>query len=168
MKFDLGQWMLQPNTEALFPRTVTDVRLEDDALILMGYNHHVHGRSSFIHGTLITARFSSPMPDVIRVQLWHHKGKRERQPSFDLDYSLNHAAAEIGSDENSAWLKGGEWRFNFHRDDVLLTESENKAVSLFIQNDKTYLREQLSMRVGETIYGLGERFGAFVKNGTFL
>jgi alpha-D-xyloside xylohydrolase len=175
MKFDLGQWMLQPNTQAIFPRTITDVRLEDDALVLMGYDHHVHGRGSFIHGTLITARFSSPMPNVIRVQLWHHKGKRERLPAFDLDYSLNNESAEIGCDEKTAWLKsgrlavsvptGGEWHFAFHRDDVLLTESEIKAVSLFIQNEKTYLREQLSMRVGETIYGLGERFGAFVKNG---
>ena len=60
---------------------------------------------------------------------------------------------------------GGEWHFTFHRDNTRLTASENKAVSLFIQNDKTYLREQLSMQVGETIYGLGERFGAFVKNG---
>ena len=102
MKFDLGQWMLQPNTEAIFPRTVTDVRVEDDALILMGYNHHVHGRSSFIHGSLITARFTSPMPNVIRVQLWHHKGRAERKPAFDLDYALRNEAVEIQCDGQSA------------------------------------------------------------------
>ena len=27
------------------------------------------------------------------------------------------------------------------------------------------MREQLSLSVGETVYGLGERFGPFVKNG---
>ena len=31
--------------------------------------------------------------------------------------------------------------------------------------DKNYMREQLDLRVGEHVYGLGERFGALVKNG---
>ncbi|CAG0982158.1 partial alpha-glucosidase, partial [Anaerolineae bacterium] len=31
-----------------------------------------------------------------------------------------------------------------------------------------YLREQLSLQVGEAIYGLGERFGPFIKNGQSL
>src|SRR6185312_514312 len=30
---------------------------------------------------------------------------------------------------------------------------------------KHYLREQLSLGVGDQVYGLGERFGPFVKNG---
>ena len=30
---------------------------------------------------------------------------------------------------------------------------------------KTYVHEQLDLGVGELIYGLGERFGPFVKNG---
>ena len=28
-----------------------------------------------------------------------------------------------------------------------------------------YVHEQLALGVGETVYGLGERFGPFVKNG---
>ncbi len=59
----------------------------------------------------------------------------------------------------------GQWRFDFQRDGQPLTESEPQAVGLFTQDGKTYLREQLSLQVGETVYGLGERFGPFVKNG---
>jgi alpha-D-xyloside xylohydrolase len=36
---------------------------------------------------------------------------------------------------------------------------------LFKQNGATYIREQLSLQVGETVYGLGEHFGPLVKNG---
>ena len=31
MKFELGQWFLLPGVEAIYPRTVTNVIVEDDA-----------------------------------------------------------------------------------------------------------------------------------------
>ena len=175
MKFELGQWFLLPDVEAIYPRSVTNVLVEDDALIMQGYNHDIHTRSSYIHGALITARFSSPIPDVIRVQLWHHKGLKAHTPAFNLDYSLHNPDAEIGCTGEMAWLKtgnlsvhvptSGEWQFSFLRNNQPLTGSGHKGVGLFTKDGKTYLRDQLSIGVGETIYGLGERFGAFVKNG---
>src|SRR5215213_4268438 len=104
MKFNLGQWSLQPNTEAIFPLTVTDIHMDDESLTVSGFSHQVQARWSFIHGTLITARFTSPMPNVIRVQLSHFKGRQERRPNFDLDYSLKNTTLEIGCDETTAWL----------------------------------------------------------------
>ncbi|MCA9912439.1 MAG: alpha-xylosidase [Anaerolineae bacterium] len=175
MKFELGQWFLLPGVEAIYPRTVTNVILEEDALILQGYDHDVHGRSSYLHGTLITARFTSPLPNVMRVQLWHHKGRKPRNPAFDLQYELSNQAIEIDRNEHEAWLKTGnlsvhvptegEWQFTFQRNGKLLTDSGYKAVGLFEKDGKTYLRDQLSIGVGETLYGLGEHFNAFVKNG---
>lgn len=59
----------------------------------------------------------------------------------------------------------GEWRYTFERDGLPLTGSEPGAVALLTQDGATYLREQLSLHVGEKVYGLGEHFGTFVKNG---
>lgn len=178
MKFDDGQWRVLPGTKAVFPVTVVDVQIEPDALIITGYDHVIHSRGNYLEGTIITARFSSPMPDVIRVQLTHFKGRRERLPVFDLDYSATNAQATIGRDEHQAWLKAGrlsvivptegEWRFAFQRDGKPMTESEPHAVGLFTKNGQTYLREQLSLQAGETVYGLGEHFGPFVKNGQVI
>lgn len=175
MKFDYGYWKLLPNTEAIHPVTIVDVQVEADALLITGYNHTIRTRNDYIHGTTITARFTSPMPNVIRVQLMHFKGRRERQPAFDLDYSLSNPDVVTGKDEARAWLKtgnlsvvvpvAGQWNFIFERDGKRLTASESRAVGLFTQNGTTYLREQLSLQPGETVYGLGERFGPFVKNG---
>jgi alpha-D-xyloside xylohydrolase len=175
MKFDQGQWGLQPNTQVIYPNTIVDVRVEPDALIVTGYDHYVHNRSSFIHGTVITARFTSPMPNVIRVQLTHFKGRQPRQPAFDLDYALSDSGVSTGSNDTHAWLKTGDlslivptqgtWQFEFQRGGQFLTGSEPHAVGLFTQNGKTYLREQLSLQTRETVYGLGERFSPFVKNG---
>ena len=175
MKFDLGQWELLPGVTAINPLTITDVTLEDDALVVTGFSHQVHARWNYIHGAIITARFTSPMPDVIRVQLTYHKGRKPPQPSFDLDYNLRNENASIGSDGQRAWLNSGglsavvstagEWRFAFERDGQLLTESEPKAVGLYTRDGHTHLRDQLSLQVGEVVYGLGERFSAFAKNG---
>ena len=175
MKFEMGQWFLLPGVEAIYPRTVTDVLIEDDALIMQGYNHDIYSRSSFIHGTLITARFSSPMANVIRVQLWHHKGQKPRLPAFDLNDGLqNGDSCIIRKDKTASLTSGhlsvhvpttGDWNFAFYRNHEPLTESGYKAVGLFDKDGKTYLRQQLSLGIGETIYGLGERFGALVKNG---
>jgi alpha-D-xyloside xylohydrolase len=140
-----------------------------------GYNHEIRTRADYIHGTTITARFSSPMPNVIRVQLTHFKGRRARLPAFDLDYSLTNPRVETGSDGTCTWLKAGclsvvastsgAWGFASERNGVPLTASKNRAVGLFQQNGKTYLRDQLSLQPGEIVYGLGEHFGLFVKNG---
>jgi len=175
MKFDLGHWRLLPGTEAIYAASVVDVHVEADALVVTGYDRAVHSRWDYLNGAIITARFSSPMPNVLRVQLTHFQGQRQRLPVFDLNYSLTNPAVSIGRDEKKAWLETGdlrvevptegEWRLIFNRNGQRLTESEPRSVGLFSRHGKTYVREQLSLQVGETVYGLGERFGPFVKNG---
>jgi alpha-D-xyloside xylohydrolase len=175
MRFQQGHWRLLPGTVVVYPVSVVDVRVEPDALVLTGYDRAIRRRWDYLDGAAIAARFSSPVPNVIRVQLTHFKGRRERLPVLDLDYSLVNRAASTGRDERQAWLNAGnlsvaaptegEWRFAFHRDGQNLTGSEPQAVGLFTQNGKTYLRDQLSLQAGETVYGLGERFGPLVKNG---
>lgn len=175
MKFDAGTWKLLPGTHAAYPLTVVDVRTEPDALVVTGYSKVVHARHDYLDGAIFTARFTAPLPNVVRVQLAHFKGRRPRLPAFDLDYTLANPAAEIGRDETRAWLKTGdlavvvpvegEWRIDFLRGGRPLTASEPKAIGLFTQGGKTYLREQLALQAGETIYGLGERFTPFVRNG---
>jgi alpha-D-xyloside xylohydrolase len=178
VKFDLGQWNLLPGTKAIYPITVVAVEVERDALTVTGYHRAIHARSDFLNGAIITARFTSPMANVIRVQLTHFKGRRERVPVFDLDYSLANAEVSTGCDENQAWLKTGdvsvtvpthgEWSLSYKRGSETFTESSTKSIGLFTQNGNTYFREQLSLQVGEMAYGLGEHFGPFVKNGQSL
>ena len=149
MKFNKGQWLLQADTSVIYPITITDVLVEADALTISGYDHRVHNRNSFIHGTIISARFTSPLPNVIRVELTHFKGRQPRLPDFDRDYTLRNAGVENGRDDQRAWLTAGslsvvvptvgDWRYALLRDGELLTESEPQAVGLFTQGGKTYL-----------------------------
>lgn len=175
MKFNLGHWEILPGTEAFFPLSVVDVQVLPDALVVTGYDRPINARWDYLNGATITVRFTSPMPNVIRVQLTHFKGRQERLPAFDLDYALANPDVSTGQNDQQAWLKTGdlsivvptegEWNITFKRGDELLTQSEARAMGLFKQGGKTYIRDQLSLQVGETVYGLGEHFGPLVKNG---
>jgi alpha-D-xyloside xylohydrolase len=175
MKFNFGHWQLLPGTQATYPVTVVDAITQPDALVVTGYSKPIRGRGDLIDGTVITARISSPLPGAIRVQLTHFKGQRPRLPVFDLDYALTNPSVSTSRDGRSAWLDAGtlrvrvplegQWRYTFERDGERLTASEPEAVVLMKQNGEVYLREQLSLGVGEKVYGLGERFGPLIRNG---
>ena len=47
----------------------------------------------------------------------------------------------------------------------ILPVALTKEWVIFAQTDSTYVREQLDLSVGEFVYGLGERFTSFTKNG---
>src|SRR5699024_1176358 len=55
---------------------------------------------------------------------------------------------------------------NFFSDEKKITKADSESLS-WIEgtNDNTYMRGQLNLGVGEKLYGLGERFTPFVKNG---
>ena len=99
MKFNLGTWLLLPGTQAIFPLSVVNVVTQPDALVVTGYNHAVRSRNDLIDGAIITARFTSPFPDCIRVQLTHFKGRQPRLPAFNLEYNRTNQDVSIGQDE---------------------------------------------------------------------
>ncbi|STQ07865.1 alpha-xylosidase [Enterobacter cloacae] len=63
--------------------------------------------------------------------------------------------------------KGEFWALDFLRNGQRITGSELKNNG-YVQDSNTnrnYLFERLDLGVGETVYGLGERFTALVRNG---
>jgi alpha-D-xyloside xylohydrolase len=175
MKFENGHWQLLPDTQAVYPVSVVDVNLEADALVAQVHSQPAGSRGDLIGGSVIEVRFTSPLRDVIRVQAAHFKGRKRHYPVFDLDYTLKDADVQTGRDETRAWLKSGAltayvpvrgaWHLDFDRGGEQLTSSEPQALALMNQNGQSYLREQLTLAPGELVYGLGERFTPFVKNG---
>lgn len=68
------------------------------------------------------------------------------------------------------------WSMEYTRDGKLLTKSSGRDLAYMRTQwtgfaydmdpeGKAYMRQQLDLSVNEHVYGLGERFGAFVKNG---
>ncbi len=175
MKFTDGYWHFRTDATPYFPVHVHDVATESDALIVYGTTKRLTNRGDTLNIGLLTVRFSSPMPDVIRVQLWHHKGQRPLHPTFALNYQPD-THVRIQNEPGFASLtsgnlivhvdKGDEWRIDFLNDERLLTHSGWRGMGYVdVEENGRFIHEQLNLSVGENVYGLGERFTPFVKNG---
>jgi len=165
---------MRPGVTLHFPVHVHEVEVEPDALVVYGPTRRLRHRGDILNLPLLTVRFSSPLPNVIRVQMVHHKGARPRKPQFEL-LSQPTPDVEIHDDDRAATLtsgqltarveKAGDWRIEFKDGDRVITSSGWRAMGIIDTAEGQYMHEQLSLGVGECVYGLGERFTAFVKNG---
>lgn len=165
---------MRPGVIPHYPVQVHEVEVEPDALTVYGATRRLMHRADTIGLPLLTVRFSSPMPNVIRVQIYHHKGQQPRKPEFQLkDQQVT--KVEIHDNSQVATLtsgrltvrveKVGSWQITFKDGDRVITGSGWRGMGVMETRDGYYIREQLSLGVGECVYGLGERFTHFVKNG---
>ncbi|MCL6458449.1 MAG: alpha-xylosidase [Gorillibacterium sp.] len=177
MKFNNGYWVLRDGVDAKAAVQAVDFEQRDGILTAYVSHHPVRGRGDTLDGPLLTVQFHSPLPGIIGVKIIHYLGGEERGPVFELAPSVgNHTIIE--ENENEAILisgdlsvrisKGEQWSVNFYRGGERITGSGNKAMAYIIEGKKTFVRDELDLGVGEWVYGLGERFTPFIKNGQIV
>ncbi|GMA32476.1 alpha-xylosidase [Litorihabitans aurantiacus] len=178
MKFTDGYWQLRPGVEALRPRDIDDVVVDGADLLVHAPTAIIDARGDTLNRPVITVRLSSPLPDVVGVRISHHLGGLDRGPHFALASREHDVAIELpeATGKGPATLTAGRltarvatdgpWGVEMVAPDGrVLTSSMAQSVAVLSTPQGPFVREQLTMGVGETIYGLGERFGTFAKNG---
>ncbi len=175
MKFTSGYWGLRDGVRLFSPAQARDVRTGPSNLTVYAPCKPIRHRGDTLNMPQLTVTLSSPLPDVIRVHICHFKGGRTRPPAFELRQveglipriERTADAVTLSSGRLSASVSvSGEWAVDFSFDGRRLTGSAKGCAGHIIDSDGTsYMREQLALGVGESIYGLGERFTPFVKNG---
>lgn len=174
MKFTDGYWHIRSGVTAHWPAQVHEVEVETDALTVYAPTKRLSHRGDTLNLPLLTVRFSSPMPNVIRVRLTHHKGVRPLKPEFELKAQPAHPVT-VTDDDHAAMLtsgalsvrvdKVGGWKVEFKDGERVITSSGWRGMGIMDTPEGRFITEQLNLGVGECVYGLGERFTAFVKNG---
>ncbi|MDG4820729.1 alpha-xylosidase [Asanoa sp. WMMD1127] len=175
MKFTDGYWQLRPGVSVLRPGTVESVELDERGFTVFAPTGTVVTRGDTLNRPVVTVRFFSPAEGVIGVTVAHHLGGVPRTPAFAIAAGDDHVV-DIDVTGLSAVLTTGEltarvalvdgWRVDFLRGDRVLTSSTERSIGLATDAaGRSYVHDRLALGVGETVYGLGERFGAFVKNG---
>ncbi|THF75878.1 alpha-xylosidase [Cohnella fermenti] len=176
MKFSNGYWMTREGYEVLSPYEVHDVRVNGDSITVYAAHRHLEHRGNTLNEPLMTMEFSSPQKDVIRAKFYHHKGRKRGTPdSFALKAHGN-ASVAIDNNETFVSLTSGDTTVTItkahpvaitysHTGRILTGSGSRQTAFVRAQDGKHHFREQLNLAVGETVYGLGERFSAFVKNG---
>ncbi|MCR2802489.1 alpha-xylosidase [Paenibacillus soyae] len=174
MKFTDGNWMIREGYELSTAVQAHEIWEQDGTLNVAVSTTPIQGRGNMINTTLLTVQFHSPMPGVIGVKLTHFAGTVDHGPAFELETSSGHAVitqdesyAELRSGELSVRVsKGPQWKVDFFRGTQRITGSSFKSMAHVTDpSGDVFMREELDLTVGEWVYGLGERFTSFVKNG---
>ncbi|WP_069999676.1 alpha-xylosidase [Cellulosilyticum sp. I15G10I2] len=174
MKFTDGQWLNKDKHTLLHPQQVFDVKHENDTLAVYVFTQFAPGRAKTLDQGTLTIRLSSPQENIIKVCINHFEGIKERGPVFPLNIQSNIKTAYEEDEKSITFITGKTkaviqkevFTIAYFYEDKKLTGSLPKCAA-YINNEKDekFIREQLSLTVGECVYGLGERFTPFVKNG---
>ena len=193
MKFSNGCWMLKEGAEKFSPMEVHFTKVNEDSVVICAPTYFVNHRGNTLGGVNLYIEVTSPVEESLRIRTWHYKGVLKRGPYFELEGSdstdFPKGRIQIQEDDDKVSVSSGELRLEitkkyttlkFYRGEELITESANGALALIktdwrglaydkpsddAENQNTFMRGQLSIGVDEYIYGLGERFTSFIKNG---
>lgn len=176
MKISDGNWLIQPGLDLIHPLQVFDVATDGQDMIIYAAPRDVSARGNQLDVPLLTLRLFSPQTGIIGVRIEHFQGSLDPGPHYPLIVAKQATSRTEISDEYVTLHSGnlavrvarnGDWALDILRDGQRITGSSAKSSGYISnQNDgKKYLFERLDLAVGETVYGLGERFSALVKNG---
>ncbi len=175
MKFTNGYWLIRPNFQMQYATQAVRVEKRPDALHVLSACRPIHHRGDTLDGGTLDVTFTAPRENIIRVTVTHFAGKRDNAPHFETcEEPVNAVIEENGetasftSGKLTARVQKGEsWRVDYVADGRVLTSSAFRGMGRALDKDtgKTYMSDSLMLDVGECVYGLGERFAAYVKNG---
>lgn len=156
-------------------------KIEKDQVTICAPTSKITQRGDTLGGINLTIVISAPYEEVLRVQTYHHMGVQKKAPSFEIaPAESGHLKAE--DTEDKLVISSGTLRLEVQKENGALTfyrgeekitasgwrdlaymKTDWKGFAYDKGSEDAYMREQLSLSVGELIYGLGERFSAFVK-----
>lgn len=175
MKFTDGYWLTRPEYKLDYAMEAYRVMAEDKALRIIAAARRIGAdRGATLNTAAFEITISSPLENVLSVELVHFAGAKARKPRFalaDEQYPVAFDESDdcwsVTSGRLRAEVTKKDWSITYFDGERRLTSSADHAIAhaLDSRSGKTYMMDSLYMDVGEWIYGLGERFGAYLKNG---
>lgn len=155
-----------------------------DKVTIMIPTYHVRHRGDVLGNINLTMEITSPFKDILRIRTYHYKSDVITTPGFELaddkpgilDVCDDNDILTVTSGGMSMIIDKVNFSFVFKRGDEIITTSTGRDLALMKtdwqglaydsgDDDETYIRQMLSLSVDEKVYGMGERFTPFVKNG---
>lgn len=180
MKFTSGYWLTRKEVVPLYAIEYASHCVNGDELVIYAPSAHIRDRADCLNLGMLTIHLTSPMDDVIKVSVRHFDGEIYRGPFADVCVDVK---AHINIEETKDELiytsgrtravidkRPSSWGIRFLDGDRELTRTgwRNMAYMTNTAGGKSYTLEQLAIDIDEYIYGLGERFTPFVKNGQIV
>ena len=176
MKFTNGFWQTAEGITPLYAVEYADSRVNGSELTVYAPGKHITSRGDCLNLGILTVKLTSPMEDVIKVSITHFEGKQypgpfvqiaDTNPNVTIEESEDSIIYKTGNTRAVIDKRPDSWGIRFYDGERELTNTgyRNMAHMTNGKNHKCYMVEQLALDVDEYVYGLGERFTPFVKNG---
>ncbi|KAI1260208.1 glycoside hydrolase family 31 protein [Xylariaceae sp. FL1019] len=192
MKFRDGMWLTAEGMRVEYAEDVVDIAETEKGLSLLCPTRKIMHRGDTLNQSTVTIDIEAASDGIISVETTHWSGAARKPPHLDLFPSgPTKVEPQVSKGDNGTTLKAGALSATIHPDqhtfDIrfhssdgsktltsLLPRSVGLAYSPAPSNPlqtgdmrdfKHYMFTQTTLGVGETVHGLGERFGAFNKVG---
>ncbi|MDO5538553.1 MAG: alpha-xylosidase [Eubacteriales bacterium] len=188
MKFTEGYWLRSERANGLFAAQAYYVDKIPGGMRIVAPTGLITGRGDTLNMPTITIEFSARGDRTISVSAWHFEGYDTHLPQFEKTESIVDAKVTVTEDEAvmdtgvlKVRVKRKPFSYTFEADGKVLSSCNLRNLGLmrWERQDSTmfcaknyltesyepYMLNELSLSVGECVYGFGERFTAFVKNG---
>lgn len=176
MKFNVGEWVMRAGVTAHNCEQIREARLSEDKTEVYLYAVDYRRDERGMGGPMLEFSITSPQPDIIRVKLWHFSGDMHKYARFELEdrkcelgFTDEDGTVTITSGETSLVITKSPCNFTFYYRGKRITGVGNRfgspLLSFMETPDGPHMRGQLDVGIGEKVYGLGERFTPFVRNG---
>jgi len=179
MKFTKGYWQIREEITPLYAVEYGDNKILGNGLTVYAPAKHITKRGDCLNLGMLTVRLSSPMENVIKVSVSHFDGTQYKGPFAEI--TDKNPAVHIEETEEEIIYRTGKtkavidkrpdsWGICFYDGDRMLTSTgfHNMAYMSNRDSGRSFMVEQLALDVDEYVYGLGERFTPFVKNGQMV
>ena len=188
MKFTEGYWEKNERANASYAMQAFTAEAIPGGMRIVSPFRQITDRGGALDVGTITTEFISVRKDIISVRSYHYEGYVKGEPRYELNEDPQETEVEITEDE--AVMKAGRMTVRVDLKDFKITyEAGGKVLTNigfrnlgYMQYDRAtltkfpepnymaaqyqpYMVTELSLAPGECVYGLGERFTAFVKNG---
>lgn len=187
MKFTDGMWHVREGVDINWMSHVERYNIQEKTADLL-LTKYTRGRGDKLNTPTISASIRSPQEGILAVNFTHWTGADDTRPAFPLADDAQTLAIEDTKEalkvqtgalglqvntkpneltfkynQNNKKLTGHSWRSIAYVADKN-TPTYDPSAELYAERGR-YILIELDLAVGETIYGLGERFGPFIKNG---
>jgi alpha-D-xyloside xylohydrolase len=176
MRFSDGNWLLPEGMAILNPHHVHAVKVGDRSVEILALTVKGEGRADQINAPTLGLTLTAPVEGVIGVRIEHFRGASRRGPDFELfkdegfrpEIADTPEALVFSSGALTVRLaRGGDWKIDVCRGKRRLTGTSwrETGYATTTPDASPAVFERLDLGVGDLVYGLGERFSPFVKNG---
>ena len=172
MKFTDGFWLSKPGYEISNCEQIQEARWEDGDYTVYCSALPIRHRGQTLGGPMLTLRFAAPREGILSVRLTNYEGVCRKEPRFTLN--TNDTSLRVTEEGDTITLTSGPlsavltketFSLCFYEGGKLLTGLSHRHMGCVKAPDGWYMRVKMDVDVDEKLYGLGERFTPFVKNG---